>query len=58
MENPSSISEDKLRIVLDAFSRWYKVDAKEMNYANDQRQKAEDLKKGRKHRYGKEGGKG
>ena len=45
MENPFILSDDKLKVLLDAFSGWSKGDEKERKYTDDHRQKAEDLKK-------------
>lgn len=45
MENPFSISDDKLKELLNAFTSWYGRNEVEKKYSDAQRQKAKDIKK-------------
>ena len=45
MENPFSISDDKLKELLNAFTSWYKKDEIDSKYSVTQRQKSIEIKK-------------
>jgi len=44
MENPFSLSDDKIKILLEAYTAWAQATEKEKNYAADQAKKTEEIK--------------
>jgi hypothetical protein len=43
MENPFTLSDDKMRILLEAYATWAQGTEKEKNYAADQAKNAEEI---------------